>query len=221
MRVLVTNLGDTALARTLVDIVLRAVPTGTTTGGPIDVVNVTKPMRLRPGKGRAVPLKFLYPTADGTYNLVASVDSTGVVTESSEANNDATTAAPVRIAPPFVDLLPTVGPPSRGGFVVGGRSNVPVTIVNNGNVPARGLITIELLVSTDALGTATTTLGSITRPINVRNGRAKTIRIPVLFPTTLGAGSYFVITNVDTTNAIEESDDTNNSATSSVAFQAA
>jgi subtilase family serine protease len=219
LRLTITNQGDAAVAAP-VSVLLRAVPTGSTTGGPVDVTTITRPLRLKAGQARSVAIPFAYPSvADGTYNLVATVDSANAVTEADETNNIATSAVPVAIALPVVDLVPTVGAPTGGAFTIGRRASVPVTIANNGNVPAGGTITIDLFASGDNLIDAGDfPLASVTRKIKVRNGASKVIRLSFVVPSGLAAGQYFVTTNVDSAGGIPESDETNNTAVSGSAF---
>jgi Tol biopolymer transport system component len=203
LRVLVTNAGDTAVAAGAVNILLQAVPTGSTTGAPTDVTTVTRPLRLKAGKSRAIPLKFNYPALpDGTYNIVATVDSAGAVTESNDSNNSATTAAPVTIAAPFVDLTAEVGAPVRGSLPIGRRAIVPVILTNAGNVPGAGTITIDLFASGDNVLGGDAPLASVTKKVKLRNGRPRTIRLGFLVPADLAAGSYFIGTSVDATGVV-------------------
>ena len=221
VRLTITNQGDTPVA-TPVAIQLRAVPTGTTTGAPADITTITRPLRLKAGRSRGLAIPFVYPSvADGTYNITATIDSTNVVAETDESNNTATSTAPVAIALPVVDLVPTVGSPARGSFTIGRRTSVPITIVNNGNVPASGIITIDLFASGDNLIDAgDLPLASVTKKIRLRNGQSRPIRVSFVVPANLTAGEYFVTTNVDSAGVIQESDETNNTAVSSTPFQA-
>jgi len=187
-------------------------------------VTITRPIKLRAGKSRAVPLKFTYPgVPDGTYNLVATVDSAGAVVESNDSNNTATTAAPVTIAAPFVDLTAEVGAPTRGSLSIGRRGVVPVILTNAGNSTASGLVTMDLFASTDNVigGADDVLLTTVTKRIKLRNGKPRPIRVNFLVPTNLPAGSYFIATAVDTTNTIVESHDDNNTAVSGTPFQVA
>src|SRR5207237_10764136 len=64
MRVVITNQGDTPVVAPKtapVSILLQAVPTGSTTGAPTDITTVTRPLRLKAGKSRPVPVKFIFP----------------------------------------------------------------------------------------------------------------------------------------------------------------
>ena len=64
-------------------------------------------------------------------------------------------------------------------------------------------------------------LASVTRRVTLRNGRPRAVRLSFLVPTELPAGSYFITTAVDTTNAIDESRDDNNTAISPTPYPAA
>jgi subtilase family serine protease len=221
MRLTITNQGDAAVASP-VGILLQAVPTGSTTGSPADITTITRLLRLKPGRSRGIALPFVYPSVpDGTYNITATVDPTNALAEADDTNNSATSAAPVAMALPFVDLVPTVGSPARGSLPIGRRTSVPVSIVNGGNVPAGGTITIDLFASTDnVMSNDDLPLASVIRKVKIRNGKARVIRVSFVVNPSLAAGQYFLATNIDSTNAIPESHDDNNTAVSASAFQA-
>jgi len=223
VRLQLTNSGDAPI-QSPVGIQLVASADTTLDAGDAPVTNVTRPVRLRPGRSRFLVVPFAYPTvADGQYFILANLDSANGIAEGNEGNNVAASAAPVLIAAPFVDLVASVGAPPRGSFTIGRRTSVPITITNNGNVPAGpGLLQIDLFGSADAArGVDDLPLATITRPIRIRNARSRIIRVNFIFPAELAAGSYYVTTTIDAPNAIAESNETNNDAASSVAFTAA
>jgi subtilase family serine protease len=222
VRLQLTNSGDAPI-QSPVGIQLVASSDTTLDAGDAPVTNVTRPVRLQPGRSRFLVVPFAYPTvADGQYFILANLDSANGIAEGNEGNNVAASAAPVLIAEPFVDLVATVGAPPRGSFTIGRRTSVPITVTNNGNVPASGLLQIDVFASADAArGTDDSPLASLTRRVRIRNARSRIIRVGFIFPAELLAGSYFVTTTIDAPNAIAESNETNNDAASSVAFTAA
>ena len=229
VRVLVTNQGDAPVAapRTSpVAVRLLASADAVLDGSDVEIASVARPMRLLPGRSRPMPMRFVYPTtlADGPYYLLTQVDATNVVTEGNEGNNVGATAAPITIAAPFVDLVPTVvGAPVPGGVLgIGRRANVPVTVANNGNVAASGLLQVDLFASADAVADASDLpLASVTRRVKLKNGKSRPIRVAFLVPANLPAGSYFITATIDQPNAIPESNDANNTAVGAAPVTAA
>lgn len=225
MRLVITNQGDQPVASTGVTVLIRAVPTGSTTGAPIDITAVTRPLRLRAARSRPMPVKFLYPAGapDGTYSITATVDATGAVVEGNEANNTTASAVPVTIAAPFVDLTAAVGAPARGALTLGRRARIPVSLTNGGNVTATGLVKIDVFASTDAIagGADDILIGTITRPLKLRNGRPRAMRVGFIVPAELPAGPYFLTAAVDTNNGVIESNESNNTTVGGAPVQVA
>jgi hypothetical protein len=161
------------------------------------VATITKRFAAKPGQAKRYTLRFLNnPPAGGpNYQLLAFADATNTIVESRENNNVG--AAPITIAPPFVELGTSVGA-VRPTAVSGRRFSLPVTLTNNGNVPAKGSATFSIVASTDdVLGNADdVAVTPLTKNINVKNGKTK--RVNLAFPlTTLAAGTYrFFVTTV-------------------------
>ena len=225
VRVQVTNPGDTAIAG-VQSVSLAARPQGQTTS-VADVPIVTtapRPIRLRPGQSRFIPVKFVYPAVtDGNYFLVATADAGNTVPEGNETNNTGASATAVTIAAPFVDLAATaIGAPPRGTLAIGRRSSIPITIQNLGNVPATGVLNISVYASTDAtVGTGDILLGTSSRPLKLKNGKTRVIRISGIIDPALPPGTYFIGAVVNSPAAIAETTAANNTVVSTTSFPAA
>jgi subtilase family serine protease len=166
-----------------------------------------------------VPFKFVWPTPSGAnqgFQLLAQVDANNIVTERSEGNNVA--FSPVTVAPAFVDLSGSLGTiPTT--LVAGQRVRLPFTIQNNGNVPAKGAMTVRLLASSDdVLDTNDTEIISLPKKISLRPGKPRLLPLSFTMPSTLASGNYRLIVQIDSANTIVESNDTNNNAVSGTAF---
>ena len=227
VRVQVTNSGDAPVAG-IMQVALAARPSGQTTSAldaPI-VTTLPRPIRLRPGQSRFIPIKFNYPStvADGPYFLVATADAASAITEGSELNNTGATATAVTIAAPFVDLAAVaVGSPPRGAIAIGRRSFVPVTVENLGNVPANGLLNVNIYASTDnVIGAGDILLGTVSRPLKLKNGARRVMKLSgVIDPAVLPPGTYFIGATINSPAAIPETTATNNTAVSATSFPAA
>lgn len=225
VRVQVTNPGDTPIAGVM-QVALAARPSGQTTSA-LDVPIVTtppRPIRLRPGQSRFIPVKFTYPAVtDGNYFLVATADAGNTVAEGNEGNNTGASATAVTIAAPFVDLeAAAIGAPPRGAITIGRRSSIPVTIRNLGNVPATGVLNISVYASTDGtVGTGDILLGTSSRPLRLKNGAQRVVRISGLIDPALPPGTYFIAAVVNSPAAITETSAANNTVVSATPFPAA
>lgn len=216
VRVIVTNNGTQPPprgARMTLSLFLSA--DGTVDSQDVLVGQVTKKFNAKPTRSKRYTIKGTFNTPAGgpNYQLLAVADSTNTIAESREFNN--TAATPVTVAPAFVDLATNVGAPRRPTAVAGRPFVLPVTIVNNGNVPAKGTATYVVVASTDdVLGNADDVLVTatpITRRLSVTNGKTK--RVPLRFAAPTLAGSYrFFVTTTFTgitladTNAANDTD---------------
>ena len=180
---------------------------------------VTRQLRLRPGRSAPVKLRLVYPaTADGTYYLLAQVDPDNTVPEGNEANNVATSAATIAYQAPVIDLSGTlVSAPTQ--LVRTRRSSVVLSLLNVGNVPATGLVSISLAATTptDPFTPFGTPL-ALQRPLKLRPGGRKMIKLGFLPPDDLPAGTYSFVATIDTAAAFSETNEGNNVAVSTGTF---
>ena len=172
------------------------------------VVNYKAKPNARP---RNVPFKFVWPTPGGSttgFQLLAAADTTNVVPERSEQNNVA--SSPVTVAPPFFDLSGSLGAIPTS-LAAGQRVKLPFTIQNNGNVPAKGAITIRLLASgDDVLGTNDTEIITLPKKISLKPGKPRLLPLSFVMPSTVAAGTYRLLVHIDSGNAINETNEVNN-----------
>ena len=168
---------------------------------------------------KPVAFKFIWPQPSGTntgFQLLAAADTTNVIPERSEQNN--VVASPVTVAPPFVDLSGSVGAVPTS-LVAGQRVRLPFTIQNNGNVPSKGTISLKLLASSDdEAGTGDSEIVTLIKRINLRPGKPKLMPLTFVVPSTIPAGTYNLLVQIDSGNAITESNDVNNTAVGSPPF---
>ena len=179
--------------------------------------------RARPNaRPRPVAFRYIWPTNSGpnqAFQLLAVADSTNVVAERSEQNNIA--FAPVTVAPPFVDLSGGLGPIPTS-LVAGQRVRLPFTIQNNGNVPARGAISLKLLASGDELlGSNDTEIITLIKRVSLRPGRPRLMPLSFVMPSTVPAGTYRLLVQIDSAEIVNESNETNNVVASEGTFTVA
>jgi subtilase family serine protease len=216
-RVRVTNAGAAPITGA-VNVRLFASPDPWLDPEDTAVTSVPRTLTLRPGASRFVPVRFAYPdVVEGGYYLLAYADSGSSTDERDESNNVAAGAAPVTIAPAFVDLSASflsaaVNPANRRGAAT-------LLVRNAGNAPASGILTVALAASTDATADpADAATGAPGFRIKMKAGASKRIRLRFVPPATLAAGQYYLTATLDPNNGIGERDEANNTAVSANPF---
>lgn len=190
-RVVVTNQGDQPVPRgSMMTLQLYLSADGTIDANDRMLVQQTKRFAAKPGQARRFNLRYTYdaPAGGPNYQLLASVDATNTIAESREFNNVG--SAPVTVAPPYIELGTSVGAVRPTG-VAGRRFVLPVTLTNNGNVPAIGTATFSVVASSDDIfGNADDVeVPAAAKNVKIRNGRFRRVPVSFLMPT-LAAGNY-------------------------------
>ena len=188
--------------------------------GPGDLLaaEATANIRIKPGSAKSFKLAFAYPEAlDGAYRLLAEVDPTDALPETNEENNVAASALPVQVRAPFVDVRTRLGPSAAAALPAGGRTVVPVSVYNDGNVAAAGEMTV--LVWAVPPGTAANEAPAVgtllfAGPVKLKLAptRGKTVKLKLELPTALPAGVYELVATVDAGAAVGETDPANNAS---------
>lgn len=196
---------------------------GTLDAGDTLLAKATKKLRLKPGKTADFKMGFQFPAtaADGDYHLLSVVDAGNAVAEGDETNNVAASAA-VRVAKPFVDLVPAaIGAPPAGGptILAGRKGTAVVTLTNAGNVPLKGRLAIALSAVPTA-GGEPLSIGTVAVKAAIKPGQAKRLKLKFLPPATLPAGSYVLRAAVDPDNLFADPTVANNTFDTGVTIQA-
>jgi hypothetical protein len=198
--VTLVNAGNQVAKGTII-INLYASPDQTIRGDAPRLSTVTRRINLRVG-GRAafaMPGWFWPATLNGTLFLVANVNATGSVAETTYADNTALSATSTNVQLPFVDiqnLWPGRLPPVSE-FMVGHRIVVPVLIRNLGNVTARNTATATVLASTTHDGANPTTLGTVLVRVAVPANLRQALLVALTMPSTLVSGTpYYLIIDI-------------------------
>lgn len=176
----------------------------------------TSRLRLQPNRQRRIPIRLRAPLAaipEGSYQLLAQVDATEVVTEDQEGNNVVGTTGVVAIAPPFVNL-------TASRLVVGGRdtafrgrnARISLTVLNQGNVRALGTGVVEVTF-TPVGGTASVASGTIAVKVNLHPGKTRALRGRFAVPAGINAGQYSVTATLITTVGFSETNTGDNTGT--------
>ena len=100
-----------------------------------------------------------------------------------------------------------------------GPRSVAVSVLNGGNVPAAGPITLTLYASTDASGTSgLKSLAGVTRPVKIKPGRSKIVRLKFVPPADLPPETYYFVSTLGAGGGISDSNDANNRAVAPGSF---
>jgi hypothetical protein len=184
-----------------------------TTTDPL-LVEQTRPLNLKSGRERRIPLRLRDVPANitqNTYRLIAHVDSTLQVPEDNDANNIIASSGTVAIGPPFVNLTATrtfVRPPVRAGRPAAGL----LTVFNAGNTNARGTATMNVLfrpVNATSGGTAV----DVPVRINVKAKKTKQLKGRIPVPANLPPGDYTVIATITTIVGFADANPADNTQT--------
>lgn len=177
----------------------------------------TGPLKLKSGGSKVIPINFSFPSAiaDGSYFLLASVDSSNQIMESDESNNTTATASAVVISAPFVDLAGRFGT-LPAALASGKNISLPLTIQNLGNLAATGTIDVDLFASSDATldETDKSLATNIPVKINIKPGKSQNVKLRIPAGTSFVAGSDFLIANINTTQLLGEMIFSNNTIVS-------
>jgi uncharacterized delta-60 repeat protein len=186
-------------------------------GGP-SFHSLSEKITLKPQKSKIFKLTFDYPSTlpNGNYYLLATVD-TGTVQDLNLENNTAASNSAVEIAAAFIDL--TGSNLTLSTFKTGKPAQVSFDIINNGNEPAKGVVSVEYLASVDKMQSDAITLMTVPGlSLNVKNASTKPAHQKLTIPTTLPAGTYYLLAVLDPANKLGDTDTSNNLLISSGQF---
>jgi hypothetical protein len=184
------------------------------TNGAIDaLVGNYSFSKIRLGAHRSVSelLKFDYPTGiTATTYLLAYVDAV----HTSTAITDAVTSSAVSIGPPTVDLATSFSGIVPVEIDPGHDNTATITITNDGNVTASGLLNLALYASTDAVLDASDTLLTTITGRRIKIGAHRSISIHVVFqsPDDLLGGTFDLISSISSTTTPADTNTSNNTA---------
>ncbi|MFW6153622.1 MAG: CARDB domain-containing protein [Planctomycetota bacterium] len=164
-----------------------------------------------------VPVRIPPTAAANFYYLFAVADPGGVIPEQSEVNNVDVWPVPLSVEAPTVDLTGDVTDAGYTGEALpndGGTASLTVT--NLGNVGIRRDVVITAYLSTTpALGDDATEIGRrrVTLSLDADGGTAD-VTVATRLPADLAAGDYYLVAELDSRDAVDESNELNNLAVS-------
>ncbi len=118
-------------------------------------------------------------------------------------------------AGPDLVVAYTGAPPVSG--IEGNKGSFSVKITNVGTTTATGPVDLSLMASTNGTISGTASyIGTVSasKSINLKPNASKTVKFAFEYPTLVTAGSYSLVTTVDSSNGIVETNESNNLAAS-------
>lgn len=163
------------------------------------------PVKVKIGSFPDVPNGAYFVLAEVTGSLAGSGDNVGA------------SSGTVAITDPFIDLSDSIVRTGKTSVFPGQSSGgETVTIFNNGNVTASGIVAITFDASTNPDGSSPVFVATEDENIKIAPGKSKSFHN--VRKTSVGElpGNYYTIATVDPGNTFNESNTTNNSAVASV-----
>jgi hypothetical protein len=161
------------------------------------LAEVTKKLKIK-GNAAAKPLKlkvqFPAVAADGDFFLIAQASGTGVAGGQASA---VAQSGVVHIERPVVNLVGTGAAPAPLSFTLGKKTSLSLSLMNNGNVAAKGSVNLDLLLSVDGTEASATPLATVPAKVSINPGASKTVKLKTTIPATgATAGGFFVLVRV-------------------------
>lgn len=209
----VTNVGDFTLNGP-VPISVRLSPGDTPTISDPEVLRIFKTLKLKPGQGKTIKVRLatLPAVTEGDYHLGVIVDPDNALSEKSETNNAVEDPGIHHVAAPVVDLAGTYRV-TPGQFIGGKKLSAVMDLTNTGNIPLVATVNVRVVAAKNANGTGAIELGIIPLRLKIKQGLSHGYRVKFFVPPDMPGGNYFLITTLDSTNALAETNENNNTLT--------
>lgn len=189
-----TNTGDARTAR-IVKLDVFASKSPGIDAASVLLGDAWKPLHLKPKAAANLHLRLSPPATlpDGNYYLVATADATA----SAGTTAGAVIASPrtIAVGHPFVNLTGQIVSQPGAPLIAGGRQRVGkamVLVLNQGNSPARGPISITFYASADGILDANDPAVATVHGQNagIQAGSSKLFSANVILPSGMQAGNY-------------------------------
>ncbi len=202
LTVLIRNNGDAA-ARGQATVTLFASSSQTLLNA-ISITSAPAKLNLKAGGSEKLTLHFTYPPSlpNGSYYLIASIDSGDAIPESDKTDNLAVSSSTETIAAPFVGLSPSLTPPTT--LTSGNTAKALLSVTNFGNTAASGTVDVDIFASTDqTLDSGDVMISTV--PLHLRlkpnQSRSYSLRLK-LAAGLLAAGNDYLIARIDGSGSI-------------------
>lgn len=173
--------------------VIRLYASADTTFDGADILIGTYSQKLNLAGGQSVfsTLTFNSPTnvPDGSYHLLAIIDATSRVSETSEFNNVAVSSGMTTIRQAYVDPKP-VSYSFPSTIKRKSKQTATVWVQNAGSVPATGTYTMTLYLAPDTTGVGAIVLGQVKSKLTLTPGKKTPMKITFTVPAGATSGWY-------------------------------
>ena len=189
--VTILNSGNVA-AKGKISIALFASPTETVAAGTQPLVTVVRAINLKANGGRTVVALpgFTWPsTLSGQEFLVAQINSTQSIAETTYADNFGISSTSTTVAAPFFDIENLWNGKIPVTFKIGRRTALIVSLRNLGNSVAKGTATVTVTAIPTGGGSATT-LATLSPKLNIPTNAKGAFAATFTVPNTLSSGTY-------------------------------
>lgn len=208
--VTVQNAGTTATTQN-VTVTLYASLDGAFDQADVLLGAKSQTLKLNPGAEKAMNLKLALPDdiEAGDYNIIAVIESAG--DDRDTDNNTLVSADLLTIEEPTIDLAGEWGQVDTDVVLAGEHLKAKAIVTSQGTVRSVGQTRVDFYLSLDETFDEGDELIATARgKANIKPGKAKTYTVNTEVPADLAGGEYFLLAVIDPTNAVDESDETNN-----------
>jgi uncharacterized delta-60 repeat protein len=163
---------------------------------PLASLGIRK-INLKPAQIKVFKAKFLVPAdlPEGNYFIVAKVDTTAP--QIAMDNDNAATIGQSFIEAPFIDFS---GPPLPNAptLSAGDKSKISITLKNDGNITAKGTIELKVVAAVNSTPADSDAILADLQAVklNLAPGAVKTLKIRIVVPADLAAGSYSLLATI-------------------------
>jgi uncharacterized delta-60 repeat protein len=113
-----------------------------------------------------------------------------------DVGNSGTDTVEAEIVTTGVDLAAALLSQPPAAIAGGTKAIATVQVTEDGADPARGTVTIQLEIATDAQGNGATLVKSLPERVSLAGGRSHAYRISFVYPATLATDHYFILADV-------------------------
>jgi uncharacterized delta-60 repeat protein len=215
--VLITeNAADTARETVTINLEITTDAQG---NGATLVNTVAEKINLTGGHSHTYKIPFIYPAGlpAGNYYLLADVvgNGTPAMRELNQLNNLSPASHTIAITPPFINLAGTTLT-AVSSFTPGKSAVVEFTLLNNGNVLAKGKTVVDLYLSTDPSAADGSLISDKPFAISLKPAAGHVYRQSFVIPDSIARGTYSLIAVVDPAKSLGSIDQTNSAVTDPV-----
>lgn len=170
-----------------------------------EVLTITKKLKIKPGSTAAVKIatkNFPESLDTDAYFLLAKATPAGSAPRTTVTDTFTTVTAATR------NLAGTALAPTT--LKAGKKGKITLTLTNGGNVAISSPVVIDISGAPNGNLFAREAIDTVTKKIVLKPGQTKKVFVSYDVPAGLAAGDYSIVADLDTANAVAETDETDN-----------